>query len=436
MTKSATRIQDKDSLRRLSVVQSTDDPTKFWIVILNPDWTPIGTWGWGWEWNVKAFYLSSTSDTTNAQRAYNWYAGGKNPIVVYNNKPYTLKSADASSMVFVMNEVIWDDKTSYSTVEDVTISFALSSWNVQSITTGGNVIASMLKVGYNYGTPYSPEYNGSPATKKYVDDTAWGKVLDLAYSQANWDWETTKSPSADKLYDKIDSIDWVIPSAATVSNQLADKDYVNDSINSITAYYITKDVQGDQFATYLELSTAVTFYSGGVARTPTRNDYCIVVADENHDNATTRYIYQNNQWEYQYTVNETALTTAQLNALNSWITSAKVSSYDWYASSKQDALTLPATPTSGHLVVWWGNNKTFTDWGDVPTWVPSGGTDWQVLGKVSGNVAWVNPSGWDVVVSSQANNILTTGMKIWAGTQADYENLWSYDSNTLYLTVE
>jgi hypothetical protein len=50
---------------------------------------------------------------------------------------------------------------------------------------------------------------------------------------------------------------------------------------------------------------------------PTRNDYCIVVADENHDNATTRYIYQNNQWEYQYTVNETALTTAQLNALNS-----------------------------------------------------------------------------------------------------------------------
>jgi hypothetical protein len=49
--------------------------------------------------------------------------------------------------------------------------------------------------------------------------------------------------------------------------------------------------------------------------------------DENHDHATTRYIYNTN-WEYQYTVNETALTTAQVNALNSWITSAKVTCYD------------------------------------------------------------------------------------------------------------
>ena len=29
MTKSATRIQDKDTQKRLSVVQSTEDPTKY-----------------------------------------------------------------------------------------------------------------------------------------------------------------------------------------------------------------------------------------------------------------------------------------------------------------------------------------------------------------------------------------------------------------------
>ena len=65
-----------------------------------------------------------------------------------------------------------------------------------------------------------------------------------------------------------------------------------------------------------ELFAATTFYSGGVVRVPTKNDYTIVLSDEQHDNATTRYIY-NNGWEYQYTVNETALTQAQLNALNS-----------------------------------------------------------------------------------------------------------------------
>ena len=103
--------------------------------------------------------------------------------------------------------------------------------------------------------------------------------------------------------------------------------YVSDSINSVAAYYITKNAQGDQFATYAELAAATTFYSWWVARTPTRNDYTIVLSDENHDNATTRYIY-NSGWEYQYTVNETAMTQAQLDALNSGITCAKVSCYD------------------------------------------------------------------------------------------------------------
>lgn len=126
----------------------------------------------------------------------------------------------------------------------------------------------------------------------------------------------------------VTAINDKIPSEATCSNKLADKNYVDNSINSVAAYYITKNAQGDQWASYAELAAATTFYSWGVTRTPTRNDYTVVLDDENHDNATTRYSYQGNGWEYQYTINETALTQAQLDALNSWITSAKVSSYD------------------------------------------------------------------------------------------------------------
>ena len=57
-------------------------------------------------------------------------------------------------------------------------------------------------------------------------------------------------------------------------------------------------------------------------------------------------------------------------------------------------------------------------------------------------VTSVNGSTWavtvtsDVVVSSQANNILTSWMKIRAGTETNYGNLGTYDSNTLYLTIE
>lgn len=42
---------------------------------------------------------------------------------------------------------------------------------------------------------------------------------------------------------------------------------------------------------------------------------------------------------------------------------------------------------------------------------------------------------WDVLVSDQANNILTSWMKIWCGEETDYENLGTYDVNTIYLTI-
>lgn len=131
----------------------------------------------------------------------------------------------------------------------------------------------------------------------------------------------------------INSINLKIPTQATSNNQLADKAFVNSSLNSIAAYFITKNTAGESFATKAELTSATTFYSGGEVRVPTRNDYCIVAKDEDHDDATTRYIYNNN-WEYQYTINETPLTAEQLAAINSGITADLVTEF----GNKQNAL--------------------------------------------------------------------------------------------------
>jgi len=126
-------------------------------------------------------------------------------------------------------------------------------------------------------------------------------------------------------------------------------------------------------------------------------------------------------------------TTGQvLKKTNSW--------YEWDDESGWGGswdVVWPDSSTNGHLAVFDGTTgKLIKDGGSVPTWVPSWGTDGQVLSKVSWNIAWANPSGWwDVVVSSQTGNILTTGMKIRCGTEWDYANLGTYDSNSLYLTV-
>jgi hypothetical protein len=116
---------------------------------------------------------------------------------------------------------------------------------------------------------------------------------------------------------------------------------------------------------------------------------------------------------------------------NKFVTASDKSTW----SGKQDALTLPATPTQWNLVTWGADNETLVDWWAIPTGVPSGWNNWDVLTNVSWTPTWQAPSGWDVMVSSQSWNILTSWMKIWAWTEADYWNLGTYDSNCLYLTI-
>jgi hypothetical protein len=125
----------------------------------------------------------------------------------------------------------------------------------------------------------------------------------------------------------ITTINSKIPSEASSSNQLADKAFVNSSINAIAAYYITSDAQGDAFATKAALD-AGPWYFDGATRTPTKNDYAIVIADETRSNACCRYSYTGSQWAFQYVVNDTPFTQAQLDAINSTITSALVTSYN------------------------------------------------------------------------------------------------------------
>ena len=102
------------------------------------------------------------------------------------------------------------------------------------------------------------------------------------------------------LPEKLAAIDAIVPNTATSTNKLTDVAFVNDAINAVAAYYITYNAAGDAFPTNAALMAAEVVYSGGEVRTPTRNDYCIVLADEAHraqgaaTDPTTRYTYQNN----------------------------------------------------------------------------------------------------------------------------------------------
>ena len=268
-----------------------------------------------------------------------------------------------------------------------------------------------------------PTENTHPASKNYVD-TGLGTKQNTIDANNMLDADLVDDTTATHKFatsselsqiatntGDISTINGKIPSEATSSNQLADKAFVNSSINNFAAYYITKNVAGDPFDTKAQLFSASTFYSGGSTRTPTINDYAIVTADEtkgviasgyasftttadyvdyyviynnesvlvtdaNKDDLgitagttiayeslpTTRYSYQggtypNGQWEYQYSLNNTSFTQAQMNALNSGIDSTKVGQI---ATNASNITSLQSNKANDNAVVHLAGAETIT----------------------------------------------------------------------------
>lgn len=131
--------------------------------------------------NTKTFYLSSTSDLTNAQAAYDWYAAGKNAIIVLDGQEFLLAgSPDAQGYRLIPWINSYGTVTTYPSGDTTRyhrtwLQLIISSSTVTSVSLNSSYAGSdivVLDTNTNYTTPYQPQYDGSPATKKYVDDHA------------------------------------------------------------------------------------------------------------------------------------------------------------------------------------------------------------------------------------------------------------------------
>ena len=146
----------------------------------------------------------------------------------------------------------------------------------------------------------------------------------------------------------------------------------DNAIERVAAYYITYTAAGAAFPTRADLLNAQTYYSGGVARVPTRNDYAVVLADEAHGGAEWRYIYAvadgqtTGQWEAQYPVegviayDNTVTPTSGNGVKSSGIWSALwgalaalptgfTSLYDWVVDQLAGKADVPLSYSSGNL---------------------------------------------------------------------------------------
>lgn len=186
-------------------------------------------------------------------------------------------------------------------------------------------------------------------TNKFVtasDKTMWnGKQDALSTAQlaaVNSGADATKIGQIATNANDIDAIEALIPSQATANNQLADKAFVNSTVQTGTANF-----RGN-WVTWADVPTQASDYPLDYAqsRTPTVNDYLVVQDASGYPldtlEGTWRFKYSGdwttngkNGWHPEYQVNETPFTSAQLDAINSGATSALIGQI----TTNQNAIT-------------------------------------------------------------------------------------------------
>lgn len=142
-----------------------------------------------WDINTKTFYLANASDTTTAQQVWDRAAAWKNAIVYLWGFPYFLEAKSATRLTFYKNNW-WMSQNTPNNTKTWFIRMLLwidaSNWTVTALNNFAvwdSWAQSYLATDVNYSTPYTPLYDGSPATKKYVDD----KIYTWATAPANPD---------------------------------------------------------------------------------------------------------------------------------------------------------------------------------------------------------------------------------------------------------
>ena len=166
-----------------------------------------------------------------------------------------------------------------------------------------------------------------------------GQYTDSALSS------TSELPVQNKVVKgALDGITELIPAQATAQNQLADKGFVNSSVATNTANYISDN--GDPFTSV----SALEAYSGTV----TNNDYAFVTGTDSdgntyYDRYKATVSGSTVTWAKEYRLNNSSFTAAQWAAITSGITAAKVAQYDAAVNPIDDTQTL-ANKT-------WSSNK-------------------------------------------------------------------------------
>lgn len=131
--------------------------------------------------------------------------------------------------------------------------------------------------------------------------------------------ETSRATAAEEaLATRTSAIEGKISSAASSSNKLIDKNYVDSSIATASATFRGTSAPGLTQAQFLSWANSLTH---------DKNDYVFWNTKSGDNVVYKRYKYDGAAWVYEYDLNNSSFTASQWAAINSGVTSQKVTQF-------------------------------------------------------------------------------------------------------------
>ena len=311
----------------------------------------------------------------------------------------------------------WDkwDTWDWATIAVWTVS-TLPAWSSATVTNVGTSTAAV----FDFGIP-----QGTPGTWSW--DVSW-PASSTGWHLAVFDWATWK----------IIKDWWAMPTIPTKVSDLSNDSgfitWINSGDVTTALWYTPADSASLGTAasknTWTSSGNVPVLDSNWKLATSTLPWVALTDTFTVSTSSDLTSLSSADQWDIAIVTTENktyVLSQAPYSTAANW---KQILSPTWWVTSWNGqtwAVTYSAPVSSVNGSTWAVTVSEFAPWGTATTGY--------VVTKTASGYEWSAPSWWDVMVSSQSWNILTSWMKIWAWTQSDYENLWTYDSNTVYLTI-
>ncbi len=227
-------------------------------------------------------------------------------------------------------QYVTDQEPVYSTYEVDAIAKSLQDQITSSA--GGEFTKVLVDGVYQPTFDADTKANASDIPTKTSDLTNDSGFLTSIPSEYVTETELNNAVSTKANLSDIKSINDKIPTTASSTNQLADKDFVNSSVSTATATF-----RGTV---------------NSVAELPTTgadiNDYAFINTTDSAGNTVyKRYKYDGTAWVFEYELNNSSFTASQWATINSGLTSDSIPDTSDFVQKSGDTMTGDLTLSRG-----------------------------------------------------------------------------------------